>query len=79
MGALRVFYEVLEIEANVVRVLAVVAKKAIAAVVSLEDTDLESLSLSLNPEFIAIVEQARQEFKAGKTLSLEEMKREVLP
>ncbi|MDY6786091.1 MAG: hypothetical protein SW833_26680 [Cyanobacteriota bacterium] len=53
--------------------------KAIAAVVALEDTDLESLSLSFNPEFAAILEKARQEFTEGKTLSLEEMKREVLP
>jgi hypothetical protein len=53
--------------------------RAIAAVVALEDMDLELLSLSLNPEFVAILERARQEFTEGKTLSLEEMKREVLP
>lgn len=35
----------------------------------------ESLALSLNPEFMAIIEQARAECRAGKTLSLEEMKR----
>ncbi|MBD2778781.1 hypothetical protein [Iningainema tapete] len=52
--------------------------KAIAAVVSLKELDPESLSLSMNPEFMAIIQKARQEFKAGKKLSLEEMKREVL-
>jgi hypothetical protein len=36
------------------------------------------LSLSTNPEFIAIIEAAREEFCSGKRLSLEEMKREVL-
>lgn len=51
--------------------------KAIAAVVSLKQVDPESLSLSMNP-FLAIIQKARQEFKAGKKLSLEEMKREIL-
>ncbi|OCR00398.1 hypothetical protein BCD67_12860 [Oscillatoriales cyanobacterium USR001] len=53
--------------------------KAIAAVVSLKEGDRESLSLSMNPEFAEIIEKAREEFKVGKKLSLEEMKREVLP
>lgn len=52
--------------------------KAIALVASLKDVDSESLSLSMNPEFIEIIQKARAEFKAGKKLSLEEMKREVL-
>ncbi|MFP4102958.1 hypothetical protein [Coleofasciculus sp.] len=52
--------------------------KAIAAVVSLNDEDGESLSLSLNPEFMEIIEKAREEFRLGKTLSLEQMKREVM-
>ncbi len=50
----------------------------IAAIVSLKNVDRESLALSLNPEFMAIIEQARAECRAGKTLSLEEMKRAVL-
>jgi PHD/YefM family antitoxin component YafN of YafNO toxin-antitoxin module len=50
----------------------------IAAIVSLKNIDRESLALSLNPEFMAIIEQARAECRAGKTLSLEEMKRAVL-
>lgn len=50
----------------------------IVAIVSLKNVDRESLALSLNPEFMAIIEQARAECRAGKTLSLEEMKRTVL-
>ncbi|MEM9542409.1 MAG: hypothetical protein AAGA60_23315 [Cyanobacteria bacterium P01_E01_bin.42] len=53
--------------------------KAIAAVVSLENIDLEDFYLSTNPDFLEIIQNARNEFKQGKTLSLEEMKREVLP
>jgi hypothetical protein len=53
-------------------------KKPIAALVSLKYVDQEALSLSTNPEFIAIIEAAREEFRSGKRLSLEEMKREVL-
>ncbi len=48
--------------------------KAIAVVISLKDMDEESLSLSLNPEFISIIETARQEFKTGEKLSLSEIK-----
>lgn len=52
--------------------------KPIAAIVSLEKVDRDSLSLSLNPQFIAIIKKAEEEIKAGKTLTLEEMKRAVL-
>jgi len=51
----------------------------IAAVVSLKNVDRESLELSTNPEFLAIIERARAEIAAGRTLSLDEMKRAVLP
>jgi hypothetical protein len=47
-----------------------------AVVVSLERTDTELFTLS--SEFLEIIEKARAEFKAGKKLSFEEMKREVL-
>jgi antitoxin (DNA-binding transcriptional repressor) of toxin-antitoxin stability system len=53
-------------------------KKPIAALVSLKHVDRESLALSTSPEFMAIIEAAREEFRAGKKLSLEAMKREVL-
>jgi PHD/YefM family antitoxin component YafN of YafNO toxin-antitoxin module len=53
-------------------------KKPVAALVSLKDVDRESLALSTSPEFMVIIEAAREEFRSGKKLSLEEMKREVL-
>lgn len=52
-------------------------KKPIAAMVSLENVDMESLSLSTNPEFMEIIEKSRREFKLGKKLSLDEIKREI--
>lgn len=53
-------------------------KKPVAALVPLKHVDREALALSTNPEFRAIIEAAREEFRAGKKVSLEEMKREVL-
>jgi len=40
-------------------------QKPIAALVSLENADQESLALSTNPEFIKIIGTARKEFKAA--------------
>jgi antitoxin (DNA-binding transcriptional repressor) of toxin-antitoxin stability system len=51
----------------------------VAAIVSLKDVDRESWALSTNNVFLELVEKAREEFKMGKSLSLEEMKRAVLP
>ena len=48
--------------------------KAVAAIVPLKETDLESLALSGHPEFLQLVERSRAEFREGRTLSLEEMK-----
>jgi len=53
-------------------------KKPLAALVSLKNVDSESLSLSTNPEFMKIIKAAREEFRADKKLSLEEMKQELL-
>ncbi len=53
-------------------------QKPVAALVPLKHVDRESLALSTNPEFMEIIESARDEFRSGKTLSLDEMKREVL-
>ena len=53
-------------------------KRPIAAIVSLKNVDLESLSLSTSPEFMKIIEKSRHEFKVGKQLSLEKMHKEVL-
>ncbi len=52
--------------------------RPVAAVISLANTDQESLSLSMNPEFISIIEKAREEFKSGKRISLQRIKREIL-
>jgi PHD/YefM family antitoxin component YafN of YafNO toxin-antitoxin module len=49
----------------------------VAALVSLQDVDLESLSLSTNPDFYEIIAKSRQEFTEGKTVSLDDMKREI--
>jgi hypothetical protein len=53
--------------------------KSIAALVSLRGVDRESLSLSTNRDFLAIIDRAREEFPEGRTMSLEEVKRVVLP
>ena len=51
----------------------------IAAVVPLKAVDRESLALSAHPEFLDLIAHSRAQFAAGKTLTLEEMKRAVLP
>jgi hypothetical protein len=52
-------------------------KTPIAALVSLKEVDRECLSLSTNPEFLALIDKARQEFRDGKTMSFEAMRRAV--
>ncbi|MGH8615892.1 MAG: hypothetical protein ACREYF_28740 [Gammaproteobacteria bacterium] len=52
--------------------------KPVAALVSLKNVDRESLALSTDPEFMATIEAAREEFRSGRRLSLEEMKQRVL-
>ncbi len=51
--------------------------KPIAALVSLQNVDDESLALSTNPEFLQIVQAARGEVSRGEVISLEDMKREL--
>jgi PHD/YefM family antitoxin component YafN of YafNO toxin-antitoxin module len=56
--------------------------KPLAAVIPLkhlENVDAESLALSASRAFMEIIEGARSELRTGKTLSLDEMKRAVLP
>lgn len=50
--------------------------KPVAAIVSLRNIDPESLSLSTNEEFMAIIEQARRECAEGKTVSLSSLKQQ---
>ncbi len=52
-------------------------EKPVAAIVSLKDVDMESLSLSTNPDFMEIIKKSREDFKLGKKLSLNEMKEEL--
>lgn len=40
-------------------------------------SDAEARSLSKNTKFLKIIEKAREDFKTGKKLSFEEMKRAV--
>ena len=50
-------------------------KRPVAALVSLRKVDRESLALSTSPQFLRIVETARKEARAGKTISLEELEK----
>jgi hypothetical protein len=52
-------------------------EKPVAAVVSLKGVDMESLSLSTNPDFMKIIKKSRKDFKLGKKLSLNKMKEEL--
>ena len=53
--------------------------RPVAAIVPLKNVDRESLALSNHPEFLQLIARSRAEFAAGRKLSLEEMKRAVLP
>lgn len=50
-------------------------KRPVAALVSLKKADRESLALSTNPQFLKIIETARKEIRAGKTVSLEALEK----
>jgi PHD/YefM family antitoxin component YafN of YafNO toxin-antitoxin module len=50
-------------------------KRPVAALVSLRKVDQESLALSTNPQFLRIIEGARKEVRAGKTISLEALQK----
>jgi len=49
----------------------------IAALLSIDDVDLESLSLSSNSEFLALIEQSRARLKAEGGISSQEMRRKL--
>lgn len=48
--------------------------RAIAAVVPLEDEDLESLAVGTHPDFIAMIERSRRRHEAEGGLTLEEVR-----
>jgi prevent-host-death family protein len=51
--------------------------KPVAALVSLENVDEETLSLSSNPDFIELIERSRKEHKSKGGLSSEELQRRL--
>jgi antitoxin (DNA-binding transcriptional repressor) of toxin-antitoxin stability system len=53
--------------------------RAVAAIVPLKNVDRESLALSHHPEFLELIARSRADFVAGRTISLSEMRRRVLP
>ena len=55
------------------------ASGPVAAMVPLKAVDRESLALSAHPEFLGLIARSRAQFAGGQTLTLEEMKRAVLP
>lgn len=65
-------------ELNEEPIILMVEDQPVAALVSLKNVDRESLTLSTSPEFLRIMQAAREEIAKGKILSLEEMKRELL-
>jgi prevent-host-death family protein len=42
-----------------------VGGKPVAALVSIDDTDLETISLSTNPDFMALIDKARRRQQEG--------------
>jgi antitoxin (DNA-binding transcriptional repressor) of toxin-antitoxin stability system len=49
----------------------------IAALVPIDELDLESLALGNNPRFMAIIEEARAQCRQGLGLSTEDVRREL--
>jgi hypothetical protein len=50
---------------------------AIAALVPINDADLESMALSLSPKFQAVIERSREEHRNGASLSADDVRREL--
>ena len=50
-------------------------KRPVAALVSLRKVDRESLALSTNLQFLRIIDIARKEVRAGKTISIEALQK----
>jgi hypothetical protein len=49
----------------------------IAALMPIDDADLETIALGSNPKFLAVIEQARARSRAGAGLSPDEVRREL--
>ena len=50
-----------------------------AVILPLADADLETVALSTNPEFIALIERSRDRARVEGGISAAEMRRRVLP
>jgi prevent-host-death family protein len=48
--------------------------RPVAALVSVENTDWETIRLSTHPEFLALIEQSRESLRRGEGLSAEELR-----
>ena len=48
-----------------------------AALIAIENADLETISLSINPEFMALIDRSRTRQKAKGGISSEEMRRRL--
>jgi antitoxin (DNA-binding transcriptional repressor) of toxin-antitoxin stability system len=51
--------------------------KPIAALIPLENVDLETVTLSTHPQFLALIERSRTRQKTGGGISSEEMRRRL--
>lgn len=58
-------------------VILTVRGKPVAALVSIENADLETVTLSTDPRFIAIIERSRARQKSEGGISSEEMRRRL--
>ena len=51
--------------------------KPMAAVVSIKNTDIETTSLSSNPQFLALIERSRTRYKKEGGISSNEMRKRL--
>jgi prevent-host-death family protein len=58
-------------------VILTVRGKPVAALVSVENADLETITLSTRPQFIALIERSRARQRAEGGISSEEMRRRL--
>jgi len=58
-------------------VIVTVEGKPVAALVGIENADLETVSLSNDPEFLALIERARARRQTEGGISTEEMRRRL--
>ncbi|GAH47997.1 unnamed protein product [marine sediment metagenome] len=48
--------------------------KPVVALISIEDMDWETISLSMNPEFISIIEDSRKQHKQNSGITSQQMR-----